>query len=143
MPLLYERMTVAQTKTDPIKLLQRDVGDLKVRVKSLESERPGRKPLPLVVFKQRDVCSIEPDSNSAVCPYASVYRYQHGCHGILCREKQHDAYERRKATRVPKAKKVTTAKAPAPTKRVIKKSTPVTSITKRPAKAAKRVAKAS
>lgn len=85
------------TKTaDPIKTLQREVIALTKRVQTLESERPGRKPKPLVAVRERGVCAIDPDRDSTTCPDASIYRYQMGCHGERCRAKQHDAYERRK-----------------------------------------------
>jgi hypothetical protein len=140
-PLHDERKTVAARK-DPIKQLEQDVGNLKVRVATLESERPGRKPRPLIAPKQRDVCAIEPDSDSTVCPYASIYRYQAGCWGTLCRLKQHDAYERRKDNRA--AKKTVVKKAPVkkavavakvPTKKVTKKAAPAKRVSKRVAKA--------
>lgn len=62
----------------------------------LSSERPGRKPKPLLVVKQRGVCAIDPNRDSDTCPDASIYRYQSGCHGDACRLKQHEAYKRRK-----------------------------------------------
>ena len=125
---------MAARTTDPMRKLQQDVTELKVRVRSLEAERPGRKPIPLVETKQRDVCAVDPDSDSARCPYASIYRYQNGCHGIRCRAKQHEAYERRKAARL--AKKVAAQRLVA--KALAKKTTKKTTA-KRPAAAAKRV----
>jgi hypothetical protein len=95
-------MTVAPTSTqkkDPIKKLQQDVGELRTRIATLESERPGRKPKPLLAIKEADVCAIDPDSDSTTCPYSSIYRYQSGCWGTRCRQKQHEAYERRKLVR--------------------------------------------
>jgi hypothetical protein len=104
---------------DPIKVLQQDVGDLKARVQTLESERPGRKPKPMIAPKQRDVCAIEPERDSKTCPDASIYRYQAGCWGTLCRGKQHDAYERRKVKKA--GTPVSVRKKAAPTKAVTKK----------------------
>jgi len=121
-------MTVAQTK-DPIKKLQQDVGELRTRVQTLESERPGRKPKPLLAIKQRDVCAIDPDSDSTKCPFASIYRYQSGCHGAMCRQKQHEAYERRKAARANGKAVSVRVKAPA------KKAVPVKKVTKKVTKA--------
>lgn len=142
--------------TDPIKRLEQDVGQLKVRVATLESERPGRKPRPLVAPKQRDVCAIEPGSDSTVCPFASIYRYQAGCWGSLCRSKQHDAYERRKTNRARKTVKAVTKRVPvkavtkkAPVKKVTKKAVPAKRVAKAPPgfnatkRPTKRVAKAS
>jgi hypothetical protein len=109
----------------------------------LEAERPGRKPLPLIAIRQRGVCAVEPDSDSSVCPYASIYRYQSGCHGNLCRQKQHEAYERRKGnhrgTAVP-VKKAAVRK-PAVKKAPAKKAAPAKAATKRPATPAKVVSK--
>jgi hypothetical protein len=105
---------------DPIKDLQRDVGELKVRVQTLESERPGRKPKPMIAPKQRDVCAIEPGRDSTTCPDASIYRYQAGCWGALCRSKQHAAYERRKVKKA--GTPVSVRKKAAPTKAVAKKA---------------------
>lgn len=113
---------MAQTK-DPIKKLQQDVGELRTRVETLESERPGRKPKPLLAIKQRDVCAIDPDSDSTKCPFASIYRYQSGCHGAMCRKKQHEAYERRKASRANgKAVRTTTTSVKQIAKKVTKAS---------------------
>jgi len=126
--------------------LQRDVTDLQVRVQVLESERPGRKPMPMLATKQRDVCAVDPDSDSSHCEYASLYRYQHGCLGVRCRARQHEAYERRKVTRLAKkalsrslASKKTikkTAKAITPAKKRVVKKAPAKRVpTKRVAKA--------
>jgi hypothetical protein len=139
-------MTVAQTK-DPIKKLQQDMGALRTRVETLESERPGRKPKPLLAIKQRDVCAIDPDSDSSVCPWSSIYRYQSGCWGTLCRAKQHEAYERRKTARSNgKVKAVAVKVRPVrPTSSTAKKivaAAPVKKIVKKtPAKATKAPAK--
>jgi hypothetical protein len=123
-------MTVAQTKTpDPLKKLQQDVGALQIRVETLESERPGRKPKPLLAIKQRDVCAIDPDSDSTVCPFASIYRYQSGCHGTMCRQKQHEAYERRKSART-NGKAVTVRKPTSKTAKKILAAAPVKKVTK-------------
>lgn len=124
-------MTVAQTK-DPIKKLQQDVGELRTRVETLESERPGRKPKPLLAIKQRDVCAIDPDSDSTKCPFASIYRYQSGCHGAKCRQKQHEAYERRKTARA--NGKAVTVRVKPPSKQIAKKVTAKKAPTKRTVK---------
>src|SRR5215831_458651 len=121
-------MAVAQRKTDPLTQLQHDVTELKVRVRSLEAERPGRKPRPLIATKQLNVCAIDPSRDSTKCPDASIYRYQNGCHGAACRRMQHEAYERRKAARAARTKKTTRKVAVAKKvatpikKRVIKKT---------------------
>lgn len=130
-------MTVARTATSPT--VEQRLLAVEQRINLLESERPGRKPKPLLVIRQRGVCAIDPNRDSATCPEASIYRYQSGCHGDACRLKQHEAYERRKINgeaAPAKAKKATPkktrsatkAKAPAkPTvkKRITKRAAPV------------------
>jgi hypothetical protein len=138
---------MAQTRTvDSIRKLQQEVGELRQRVISLESERPGRKRKPLLAIKRRDVCAIDPERDSTTCPDASIYRYQSGCHGAACRLKQHEAYERRKVKRAApvdlRSRKRTPAKAaPAPAKRGARKApatkrtvkAPTKRVSKRPA----------
>jgi hypothetical protein len=101
---------VARTTPSGLTADQR-LAALEQRVGVLESERPGRKPMPLLAVRQRGVCAINPDSDSKTCEFASIYRYQSGCHGDACRLKQHQAYERRKTR--PPATKVSAKKAPA------------------------------
>ena len=128
-------MPRAATTIDPVKSLQRELQDFKSevgqRLATLESERPGRKPKPLLAYKERDICGIDPDRDSHGCPDASIYRYQSGCWGAECRLKQHQAYKRRQtsgsrrrtgdAVAVPMPKKRTPAKATTgPAKRTIK-----------------------
>jgi hypothetical protein len=83
---------------------------LEKRISVLESERPGRKPQPLLAIRQRGICGLDPSRDSAKCKESSIYRYQNGCHGDACREKQHKAYERRKLRKEAEAKKVERAK---------------------------------
>jgi hypothetical protein len=142
-------MSVTARNPDQMRKLQQEVTALKVRVRSLEGERPGRKPMPMLATKQRDVCAVDPGSDSARCPYYSLYRYQHGCLGIRCRAKQHEAYERRKTARLAKKlaaqraakravrtvakgleSKKTAAKRPAPAKKRVIRKTPVKPVAK-------------
>lgn len=116
---------MARTATSPT--VEQRLAAVEQRIHLLESERPGRKPKPLLVIRQRGVCAIDPNRDSATCPEASIYRYQSGCHGDACRLKQHEAYERRKTNgvAVPAKKKATpkktrTTKAAKP-KPVVKK----------------------
>jgi hypothetical protein len=83
---------------------------LEKRISVLESERPGRKPQPLLAIRQRGICGLDPSRDSAKCKESSIYRYQNGCHGDACREKQHKAYERRKLRKEAEAKKIERAK---------------------------------
>lgn len=85
------------------------ISALEKRITVLESERPGRKPQPLLAIRQRGICGLDPSRDSATCPEASIYRYQNGCHGDACRAKQHNAYERRKTRKEAEAKRVTRA----------------------------------
>jgi len=68
---------------------------LEARVETLESHRPGRKALPVVVFKAH-VCGVDPDIDSTDCPHASLYRRQKGCLGDRCVEISQDYYENRR-----------------------------------------------
>ena len=61
------------------------VARLEAKVELLESERPGRKPKPIVVSIE-GVCGINPKQDSTTCPDASLYRYQHGCKGTKCKQ---------------------------------------------------------
>jgi len=118
---------------------------LQARVTSLESERPGRKPKPLLAYKQRDVCGLDPSRDSSTCPDSSIYRYQSGCWGAACRLRQHEAYERRKGNKEPAKKAVAKRPVKAPVKAVAVKVKPpekktAAKRTSRPTKApAKRV----
>ncbi len=93
------------TKTvDPEKDLAQRVTALEQRVQTLESNRPGRKAKPMLVLKQKGVCSLDPTRDSATCPDSSIFRYQSGCHGTACLAEQQAAYERRKNKKKPGTK---------------------------------------
>jgi hypothetical protein len=96
---------------------------LEKRISVLESERPGRKPQPLLAIRQRGICGLDPSRDSAKCKESSIYRYQNGCHGDACREKQHKAYERRKLRKEAEAKKVERAKKRAAKKKLVEQLT--------------------
>lgn len=128
------------TTAEPNGDLRRDVDALMKRVESLEASRPGRKAKPMIALRQHDVCAIDPDRDSTTCEDASIFRYQMGCHGALCRAKQHESYVRRKNRRTaapvkaPATKKAAvkkTVKVPAKKIAAAKKAAP----TKRPARA--------
>lgn len=72
------------------------VDDLAARVILLEGHRPGRKRRPIVVSRQ-GVCGVDPDSDSAVCPYASIYRRRIGCLGDGCVNFTKSYYHTRRA----------------------------------------------
>jgi hypothetical protein len=66
---------------------------------TVEGGRPGRKALPILVSEE-GVCGVDPDSNSEVCPFASIYRHQKGCRGEACAVKSSEYYkEYRRAKR--------------------------------------------
>lgn len=71
---------------------------LEQQVASLMGGRPGRKALPIVVTEE-GVCGIDPDSDSTVCPHASLYRHQKGCEGSACVLKSSTYYKDYKAAR--------------------------------------------
>jgi len=78
------------------KTLEQRVKALEDQVKTLNLERPGRKAKPMLVLRQKGVCAIDPERNSATCPDSSIFRYQNGCHGTACMQEQQNAYQRRK-----------------------------------------------
>ena len=72
---------------------------VEARLALLERERPGRKAMPIVVSEEH-VCGVDPDSDSAECPHASLYRRQKGCLGDACVKINDEYYaNRRKAAR--------------------------------------------
>ena len=109
---------MARTTSTPT--VEQRLNALEQRMSVVESERPGRKPRPLLAVRQRGVCALDPDRDSSTCPDASIYRYQSGCHGDACRLKQHNAYERRKNG---KAKTAEAVKVTPPKKRVPRQTT--------------------
>lgn len=126
----------APPQEDPLVGLRYEIAALGKRVESLEASRPGRKAKPLIALRVDGVCAVTPDIDSAECPDSSIFRYQQGCHGIACKQKQHNAYERRKQAKdiieveapVAKPKRRTPAKqepAPAP-KPVARSKAPIT-----------------
>lgn len=78
------------------------VNDLRERVEALESTKVGRKKKALLRPHEVGVCALneDPESevnsppcfDSATCPDSSIYRYQQGCRGTACVEKNHDYY---------------------------------------------------
>ena len=68
---------------------------LEAKVATLESKRPGRKALPIVV-SQEGVCGVDPDIDSSVCPHASLYRRQKGCKGTACVQLSQEYYGARR-----------------------------------------------
>ena len=65
---------------------------LEAQVDQLNSSRPGRKRMPIVV-SHKDVCGVAPNTDSAGCPYASVYRRQQGCLGKACMAESSNYYK--------------------------------------------------
>lgn len=68
---------------------------LEARIETLEKERPGRKPLPIVVSEEH-VCGIDPERDSTTCPDASLYRRQKGCKGDRCVAISKNYYDNRR-----------------------------------------------
>ena len=71
--------------------LQEQVADLRERVLKIESSRPGRKGTPVIV-SEKGVCGLDPACDSETCERASVYRWQKGCRGTACAEKNSAYY---------------------------------------------------
>jgi hypothetical protein len=74
------------------------LASLEQRVRTLEGGRPGRKALPILVSEE-GVCGIDPDSDSTICPHASLYRHQKGCRGTRCAEITAEYYRDYRAAR--------------------------------------------
>ena len=78
---------------------------IEARLDALESKRPGRKALPIVV-SQEGICGIDPERDSETCPNASLWRRQKGCLGTACVREATQYYETyRKTGKVGKAKR--------------------------------------
>jgi hypothetical protein len=65
---------------------------LEAQVDQLNSSRPGRKRMPIIV-SHSGVCGVEPKIDSGGCPYASVYRRQQGCLGDACMRASSNYYK--------------------------------------------------
>jgi hypothetical protein len=113
----------ATATADDVAALRKENERLRERITLLEKKRPGRKAKPMKALREYNICAIEPSRDSETCPDASIFRYQVGCHGAACRNKQRESYQRRKA-RTTKA--VVETKVALPRKRVAKaKAAPV------------------
>lgn len=66
------------------------------RITSLEKERPGRKPVPILVSEE-GVCGIDPERDSKTCPDASIYRAQQKCKGTACTKIYREYYADRRS----------------------------------------------
>lgn len=74
------------------------ITNLTARVETLEKQRPGRKPRPVVVSEEH-VCGVDPSRDSATCPDASLYRRHRGCQGDRCVSISQEYYAERRATK--------------------------------------------
>lgn len=54
------------------------------RLNRLESARKGGRPAKKIQVKAEHVCGVAPLSDSATCPFASLYRRRQGCMGDAC-----------------------------------------------------------
>ena len=50
----------------------------------MENQRKGGRPAKPIQVSEAGICGVEPEIDSATCPYASVYRRQQGCKGDAC-----------------------------------------------------------
>jgi hypothetical protein len=110
-------------------------GDLEARVTTLEAQM--QEVLAKPAFKkrtERGVCALgfEP---SAECPSATLGRFQGGCHGFGCLQKQQMYYKEYRARK--KAEEAQNGSAPAKPKRTVAKKKEVGT----PAKSVKRAVK--
>jgi hypothetical protein len=75
----------------PRSTLEKRVTELEQQLAVLQKSRPGRKTKPIIV-SEAGVCGINPDIDSALCDDASIYRYQSGCRGIACAQRNRNYY---------------------------------------------------
>jgi hypothetical protein len=72
--------------------LRDEVDALSIRVEAVSSRRTKKLPV-----REAGTCGLHPDINSAVCPSANIYRFQQGCLGTACVEKNRQYYADRRA----------------------------------------------
>lgn len=75
-----------------LRALEYAVEGLNKKVELLESRRPGRKVIPILV-SEVDVCGVDPQCDSTACTVGSLYRYQKGCRGAACFKANAEYYE--------------------------------------------------
>ena len=96
---LEERLTALRSRNRELRekqaRLRDDVDALNVRITAMEA-RKARKPKTLQV-SEAGTCGLNPEINSAVCPNSSLYRFQQGCLGTACVEKNRQYYADRRA----------------------------------------------
>jgi hypothetical protein len=76
--------------------LEDRITSLEQTIAHLLTERPGRKPKPVLV-SELGVCGLDPDCDSAECTSSSLYRRQKGCLGDACRTKSATYYQHYRA----------------------------------------------
>lgn len=81
---------------DQVERQNERLATLSLRISELEvrfaKSRPsGRKAKP-VLQREPGVCGLDPSCDSATCDAANVYRYQQGCLGTACVEKNREYY---------------------------------------------------
>lgn len=74
--------------------LRDEVDALNIRIEASRAHKRRAK-VPLV--SEVNVCGLHPEVDSAVCPNANVYRFQQGCMGTSCVEKNRQYYADRRA----------------------------------------------
>lgn len=73
-----------------------EIDAINIRIEALLNER-RRKSVATVEVREANVCGLHPEIDSTVCPSANVYRFQQGCLGTSCVEKNRQYYADRRA----------------------------------------------
>lgn len=89
----YEVELRRRSMPEQITYLLTLVASLQERVKKLEGRSKGGRPAKTIQVKAEGVCGIDPSIDSAVCPYASLYRRRQGCAGDACVKASSDYYK--------------------------------------------------
>ena len=88
---LAERQEATVRRLDD---LRDEVDALNIRI---EAAKTGKRRTRVPLVSEVNVCGLHPEIDSAVCPNANVYRFQQGCMGTACVEKNRQYYADRRA----------------------------------------------
>ena len=98
MAAVTERLTVLTERQDALSRRMDDVRDeLDALNSRLEAASTRRRRPKVQVVSEINVCGLHPEIDSGVCPSANVYRFQQGCLGTSCVEKNRQYYADRRA----------------------------------------------
>ena len=78
---------------EQVEYLMFQVGLLTARVNQMETTRKGGRPAKKLQVSAEGVCGLAPDSDSSICPHATLYRRRQGCQGDACVRVSADYYQ--------------------------------------------------